>query len=86
MAEWRAHRNLEPPQATVIVTTKLGQQFTLDGIRVAPTWIIAITETDEMWLLPFEEIASVVVKRREGEPPKKQVGFHVDEPVRKHGT
>ena len=81
VGEWRAHRNLDAPQATVVITTKLGQQFTLDGIRVAPTWIAAFTEDDEMWLLPFEEISNVVVRRRQGEPPKKQIGFRVDDPI-----
>jgi hypothetical protein len=73
--QWRSQRGLEPVEATVILTTIRGERFTVDGIRAAQTWIVVATETDEMFLLPIDEVASIVVKRRPEPAPAKIVGF-----------
>ena len=85
VGEWMSHRNLTALETVVTMTLVDGRQLALTGIRVAPTWIVALTEDDEMWLLPFERIANVEARRRPGPPGERTIGFRVGESIAANG-
>jgi hypothetical protein len=75
VSEWIAHRDLVEGGAEVLVTLRDGHTITVTHSRVALTWVVFFTEDDEAWLVPHGEVVSVVARRRQGEAPKKQLGF-----------
>jgi len=56
-----------------------GTSVDITALRVAQVGLAAFSEDDEMYLMPFEEVRRMHVRRRPADvqPPKHPVGFEV---------
>jgi hypothetical protein len=72
--EFQTQRNLSPGAMLVVVELRNETKIRLSGIRVALTWIMLISEADEILLVPLNEIVGVTILRR-AVPVDRPVGF-----------
>jgi hypothetical protein len=78
--EYGEHRSLKAGEGEIEVLLSSGEILSIAGVRVGLTFVVLLTDDDEMVATPLRNILRVTVRRRPATaPPKKApLGFSVE--------